>query len=387
MTIISTEIKRLWNKKSFLIILCVFVCFSIIMSLQYKNNVQNTYSVKIALVDMDQSDKSREFVKNLSSNPALEIIEKNKDDIDEINYLIKKSKINAGIIVPKDFFKNLPEAKMELIYSELDTTSPALIDMISQDFVNDVCENTMYNKIKKQYSALDADRAREEFTKLKEDNFFDLEVIKEPFNSLAGLKTKIRMDDINGFRSIFMYIITFNLLFVALSLQMMRNESKVLIDRMQVAMQANKKYFIFSNLILQFIFILVPSIMCILSLLLLKMKFVPFLYFLFTSIIVSLFIFELIAVLNSVLKDENIAFTINVVMIILFSLIGGAFFSIDIMPKAFINIASFSPFYIISSVFYEAIDGNFISIKTIIIYFILFLALYGTNLRRYSNRR
>lgn len=387
MNLMRTEVKRVLNRRSFLILFCLFVAAAIVLVFQYKDNFKVNYSVELSVIDRDKSEKSQAFLERLGANRAIHLTEGEEEDLEHLKEKIKKGELNACLIVPEDFFEDLPNAKMELIYSEFDVVAPAVIDLISQNFVDEVSEKTMLKKLGSLYSEREVERARKHFESLKKENTFDLEVIKEPYTTLAGIGGSASIDDINGFRSILMYLITFNFLFVALSLQLFRQESKGLIARMQVARGANRSYFVSSSAVLHGFFLAVPAIACLSSLLLLKMKLAPFFYLCFASLAVSLFLFELIGFLNSILRDENISFTINVLLIIFLSLVGGAFFSLDIMPKAFINMASFSPFFVLSGAFYEAIDGVYSSIGMAALYFIGFVGLYGLNLRLYSVRR
>ncbi len=387
MNLINSEIKRILNKKSFVIIFCIFLILSLLAIVKYKDGIKVDYSVEISVLDEDNSLRSKEFIEKLNANSAIKIVENKENSVEYLETMIKKSEINAGIVIPKNFFENLPDSKMELIYSDLDVLAPALIDIISQDFINDVCERTMYNKIKNQYSEKEADKAVKEFTDLKKESFFDLEVIKEPYNALSGLKSKASIDEINGLRTIFMYVITFNLLFVGLSLQLFRQESRHLISRMQVANKANRRYYISSSVVFSMLLITIPLLSCISIAFLLDMKFSYLLFLIFSCLVCSLFIYSIMTLLTSLIKEENIAFSLNVILIIFLSMVGGAFFSIDIMPEEVIKIVSKSPFYLISETFYETVDGNIESIFTTLFYLLLSLGIFSLNLKRFSTKR
>ncbi len=387
MTLYSIEIKRILNKKSFVILFIIFTLLSCFAVLKFKDSMKVDYSAELAIIDLDNSEKSVEFIANLKKNPALHIVEKDKINESDIESMIKKSDINCGIVIPKDFFKNLPNSQIRIIYSDLDVLAPALIDIISQDFVNDVCEKTMVDEIEKKYSKKDAENAIVEFEKLKNDNSFELEVIKEPFNSFSGIDKKASMDEINSIKTIFMYVIVFNLLFVGLSLLMFRGETRHLISRMQVANNANKTYFVTSTVILMFIFTLNPALVSLISAILLKMKYTAFLHLLFASLASSILIFELCGLFNSIIIDENLAFSLNVVLIIFLSLMGGAFFSLEIMPIAVKKIASLNPLYFVSEVFYEAINGETTSISKIMVCIVLYNVLFRINFKKFSIKR
>ncbi len=387
MTLYSTEIKRILNKKSFIIIFIMFTIFSCFALLQFKDSMKVDYSAELAIVDLDNSQKSTEFIAKLKENPALHIVENVNMSKNDIESMIKKSDINCGIIIPKDFFKNLPNSQIKIIYSELDVLAPALMDIISQDFVNDVCEKTMVDEVEKKYSKKDAENAIVEFEKLKNDNSFALEVIKEPFNSFSGIDKKTSMDEINSIKTIFMYVIVFNLLFVGLSLLMFRGETRHLISRMQVANKANKVYFACSTIVFLFIFAFNPFIICLLSAILLDMKLSAFLYLLFASLTSSVFVYELCGLFASLIKDENIVFSLNVVLIIFLSLMGGAFFSLDIMPITIQKIASFTnPLYMLSEAFYEAMNGES-SIRNFLFLLLLYQNLLIVNSRKFTIKR
>ncbi len=387
MTLYSTEIKRILNKKSFIVIFVIFTLLSGFAMLNFKDSMKVNYSAELAIIDLDQSEKSQDFISNLKKNPALHIVKDDRLTPSEIESMIKKSDVNCGIIIPKNFFKELPNSQIKIIYSELDVLAPALIDIISQDFVNDVCEKTVYDDISNKYSKQDAEQAIKQFNELKKGNAFKLEVIKEAYNSLAGIDKKASLDEINSIKTIFMYVIVFNLLFVGLSLQMFRADSKHLILRMQVANNANKVYFACSTIIFLFIFALNPFIICLLSAILLKMKLGAFLYLLLASLASSIFIFELCGLFNSIIKDENLAFSINVVLIIFLSLMGGAFFSLDIMPLAIKKIASINPLYMLSEVFYEAINGVDTNSLKIVYCLIFYQGFLIGNSRRFTIKR
>ncbi len=391
---INTEIKRVLNKKGFLFVYIIFLFFSIFALLQYENSFKISYTCELAIINLDKSEKSLDFIEKLEKNPAVKITsienydaegkydEKVKNNIEK---MIQDAKINACVIIPKDFFLDLPNSKLKLIYAEGDVLSPALIDIISQGFIEDVTEKIMYNKVKSQYGEKEANNSLPEYHGLKDKDFFDLEVIIESYNSLKGIKNKISIDDINGLKAIFMYLMTFNFLFVGLSLQIFKTQGDRIIKRMRVANNANRDYYIASTLISNIIIILIPIIISLVSAILLGIKTLNTIYLIFAVSVISIFILELLKLFTSLLGNGNGSFLLSIISIILLSLTGGAFFSINILSPAFVKIASYSPFYVMSSSFYNAIEGSFNASNSLICYILLSILLYTFNYKLNKN--
>ncbi len=111
--IIKDEFKTFINDKGVMLIMIVgVVLYSIFYSIPYSSEVIK--DVPIAVMDLDNSFYSREFLQKLDSTDAIKIKLKS-ENLEKIQKEFFKSNIKAYLIIPRDFSKNISRGKQSHI--------------------------------------------------------------------------------------------------------------------------------------------------------------------------------------------------------------------------------------------------------------------------------
>lgn len=373
------ELKRLFNNKTFTFIYILFLISVLSITLFYNLSGATDYKSLIGVIDLEKSQKTNEFIKKINESNSIEaVIMSDNIKIEEAKEEIKRGKLGAVLLIPSNFFENMPNEKLSFISAEGDVISPALIDLISQAFIMDVVEKELEKRVSLDMNEKKAEDSVKEYNSLKKETKFDLIINEDTFNEQKGLKTAAEQDIIDGANSIFMYISAFTVLFVAISLHISSIRSIGILKRIYLTPDSGSMYF-FSRKVLEYTLIALPIIISSIILSLkLNMLITPFLFFVIGSLISIYLVFEIGNFIYTVL-GYNTAFSIVVFLNLVLALVGGAFFSPDMLPSAILLISKFSPFNVISSVLYGATDMNFSIIPILITYFVINIILLSAN--------
>src|SRR5574344_1716595 len=107
--IFKDELKTFSHDNGALLIMVLgVIAYAIFYSIPYSSEVIK--NIPIAVMDLDNSAYSRDFIQNLDATDAIEIAFKS-EDLSLIQKEFFKEKIKAYLIVPQDFSKNLLRGK------------------------------------------------------------------------------------------------------------------------------------------------------------------------------------------------------------------------------------------------------------------------------------
>ncbi len=383
-SMVGFEIRRLVQNKVFIFIYALFLLVVVSTSLLYDLSKTLDYKSLIGVLNLDGSAKTEEFIQNLNSGRSIETMEFEKSiDINAATEYIKQGKVGAVLVIPEGFFRDLPKSKLTFISAEGDAVSPALIDLISQAFIMDVIEKELGKRVEVDMGISKVETSILEYNDLKTDSRFDLEIIEKTENEQRGLISEQKQETIDNALSIIMYIAAFTALFVSISLHISTIRNKGIVSRMFMTPSAGFEYYI-SKRIIDFILLLLPILFSsAVFAIKLNMMPIPYLFFVFGASIGIFFVFELGGFFYSKFESGT-EFSLAIFASLFLALVGGSFFSLDMLPEALKSIASLTPFSLISSAFYGATDMDFSIMPMILVYLVLLLFMTVFNYRSYS---
>ena len=103
--IMKSEYRRFFHDSGSVLIMVIgVIAYSIFYSIPYSNEVLQ--DVPIAVVDMDNTELSREFTKKLDANDNVEVVRKTVD-VNEAQHLFYSNKLKGYVVIPDDFEKNI----------------------------------------------------------------------------------------------------------------------------------------------------------------------------------------------------------------------------------------------------------------------------------------
>ncbi|MBQ3642759.1 ABC transporter permease [bacterium] len=118
--IIKSEFFHFINEPAALLIMVIgVIAYAVFYSLPYSSEIIK--EAPIGIVDMDSSDLSREFIRNIDTTDSLDVVytAQSKQDAENQFY---KNKIKGFIIIPKDFEKDILRGKQTDISLYADTS-------------------------------------------------------------------------------------------------------------------------------------------------------------------------------------------------------------------------------------------------------------------------
>ena len=103
--IMKSEYRRFFHDGGSVLIMVIgVIAYSIFYSIPYSHEVLQ--EVPVAVVDMDNTELSREFTQRLDANDNVEVVRKTTDK-NEAQHLFYSSKLKGYIVIPKDFEKDI----------------------------------------------------------------------------------------------------------------------------------------------------------------------------------------------------------------------------------------------------------------------------------------
>lgn len=357
MIFLTMEVKRLFRNISFALMYALFLLFCLYFSLTIDLAEDIDYRSLIAVIDEDSSPKSLALIEKLNEGTAL------KADLvpdGAQSKLILDGGYAAVLRIPKGFFEELPKAKMEFSYVENDQISPALIDLITQAFITDAVEKVLEARLVKEFGPEVLEKSAAEYEDLKKETIFDLEVIESVEEGASGLQRKLDRFEIANSSSFLLYVAGLSILFASIALNVSKLNDKALLGALLVRNNSLLKYFWVKKL-LDYVLVSLPlltSTLIVLSRL--EFRLPALIYFMAVGLLVNILVYELCEVIAYSL-DADYALYLMVFVGIGLSLIGGAFFSLDLLPKALIEISQKTPLGFLKAAFFDsyALKFNF----------------------------
>lgn len=369
MNILKFEFKNFISDKISMFLFIVFLFSPIAIHLSMNNAELLDYKIAVAVIDLDKSIESNKYIESLKQNEILDIIQlENNDKIDD---LLKKSLIESSITIPKNYFKDVLNSKIQVNYLNYSTIAPSLLDIFAKDLMPFMAKQRLVNVTKKYISESFEIKALEKFEKANSDYDFNLYSKMLKIGKYEGLKVEYQAKIVElgklllGFFTSIISII-FSLSY-AINLEV-KNTYRIL----TIKDFYRKKYIIqrffnyFKLVVLSTVSTI--SIVCNVGF---KVNFaIPLILY---TVLIPILFFEIFCFVYNLNISVHMSNLLNIGIILLSSIFGGAYFSIDLLPKAYHKILSFIPFYQLNSIYYSIING--LDIKKTAIYIITVIIL------------
>lgn len=366
---ISVEIKRILKHRYF--IFCyIFVLFIMAIAFFMLSNMAiKDAKIPIAIIDYDKSEFSKKYIKRVEKSDLIMVV-KTK----EPKKLLNKGVINAVVEIPKDFFVKF-NSKIKFTSKSDDIVSPAIVDKLFEDFVLDLGKYRLKQKITKNMGDKYVKDALIEYDKLQSDNQFELDIENHIKGSIKGVTGEYKANLISNTKNYIMYSFIFISIIIIINLNMISILRSKYVKRISLSTVGAFKYFLISDFV-SIIFVSLPIIVVnLLSFILLSLSFNSFLYLCVVSLVIMLFLFFVIQLIFVSLDNDYYSFGSSMFIIMILAIVGGAFFDIDMMPKALTKTFEILPFNIISKSYYQSIVGNYSVDKNIILYVVISLVI------------
>lgn len=381
MYLMSMEIKRLFKNLSFVLMYALFLSSCLFFSFTIDLSEDIDYRSLIAVVDEDGSEKSKAFIDKMNQGSALkaDLVEGGDE-----RRLILDGGYGAVLRIPEGFFGKLPYAKLEYSYAENDQISPALIDLITQGFIADAVERVLEKRLDIEFGAEVVNKSLDEYEDLKKETMFDLEVIESVEEGAHGLSRKLDRYEIANSSSLLLYIAGLSVLFAAIALNVSKLNDKAVLGVLLVRNNGLFKYFWLKKF-LDYILISLPLLVSTLIVFSrLEFRLPALLYFIITGLIVNILIYEILEFISYALEADYALYLMVFVGIGL-AIVGGAFFSLDLLPHALIELSQKTPLGFLKSAFFGAYVMEF-NYTMIWFFLLLSLVLISLNYRLLKNK-
>lgn len=354
MNMLGIEIKRLLRNYSFVFLYLFFAVLTLFFALTIDLGGEVDYRSLIAVIDEENSDKSRNFIERINRGTA---IKADFVEVSDSRDLILNKGYGAVLTIPMGFFDELPNSRLIYEYAENDAVSGALIDLIAQGFVQDSIEKVLEERIINEFGEDRVDISIEEYENLKKETKFDLEVIESVSEKAGGLKSEVDEREIAAASSFLLYVAGLGVLFASISLNISKLKNKGILGALLVRNRALTRYFVSKKLIdytLVAFPLLVSSLIIMSSL---GFRISSIIYFVLCGLLANLVIYELCEFINYVIDTEYSIYLLFFAGLSL-ALIGGAFFSLDLLPAAVIDISRKTPLGFLKKAFFDSYYGT-----------------------------
>lgn len=343
--------KLLWFLFFFILLFFSFVLITFIEQIETKSKLP------IALVDEDNSKLSNLLHLHLKENEVLNIIDTNKKYAMQ---LLKNSKVEAVYQIPKDYEKRVLDSSndklIKVYYLNGSSIGKVVSDIFASEMLFDICTQKTLDLLKKI-------NENNQEKKVKESaNYFN-KVIQNKRNACVKVmnikldnrknnneksnieNTLIYQQVIIGLMAVF---IAFLILFAASSII----KDKELGTYQRLFTIINNRFMIIFSDILS-IWILGSIISCILSLLIIiKIPFQDINQILSLLILFEAYVFVIVSffVMCSIIMKKIITLqVVGAIILIIFAIIGGNFWTIDLLNPFITNIIKLIPNYLLIS--------------------------------------
>ncbi len=356
----TAELKRIIKNKLFKVNYIAFII--IIISLLALTFFQGKAQDKIAIfvIDNDKSVESTQYIERLSKAELIKVVQTGN-----AKNLLQRNMVNAILEIPKDFFKNFKE-KLEFTTKSYDITSPAIIDNVAEAFIADIGRYKLSQKVKYTFDESYIKKAIADYNKKQNENEFNLDIDIKTSEKYTGIIGEYREKAINKSKTFLMYSIIFLAILLVISLNMTSILKNKFINKLTLSKIGFIRYYLnnsLANLTIITSVLLPITIICAVRI---KLTLLSLLYLFLVELISIYLLTQIIQLIFTLIKRDNYSFAISLFLIIISGIIGGAFFNIDMMPKALLSIAKYSNFYTINTAYYSAISGKYIILPTII---------------------
>ncbi len=345
------ELKRICKNKYFIIsyIGFIIVLISLLLITLYINDSGNR--VSIYLIDNEKSRLSQEYISRLKESDLLSIVEEG----DEIK-LLNTGKIDAILEIPDGFFTDF-KSKLKFTSKSDDLVSAAIIDTIAEKFIPDLGRYMLDQKVEFWIGSKYVKDSIIEYDKRQQESKFELKISNVVSDNITGIKGEYKEKKIAKAKNFFMYSLIFLSILLIINLNMISIFRTKIMQRIKISKIGKTRYYLYSNAISLLLITIPVIIITIITKLILNLTTSSLLSLLITTLIQVFIIYLIIQIVFFLIKRDEYAFSLSLLIIILLGIVGGAFFDIDMMPKAIVKLFNYTPFASIYRAFYSSIIG------------------------------
>jgi ABC-type polysaccharide/polyol phosphate export permease len=348
--LVSINIKLFFQKRLLVLATLLFpVLFYIFFSIIF-TNYDDVSKIPVTVIDEDHTIVSIQVMDNLTSNMALKIV---PADYKKAVKLLDNNRIEAIFILTKGFEDKIKQSDyteaIQLVHLDKSAIGPALSDIIASEVMMSVA---VYKAANESLLFETTHGYKELFKKtetkglqLVEDSFFDMGVNSTVLTPRAQLEEEFDVSTllkINTTLGYSLIVFSFSLMF----------SNGHLIDQWQLKkrliMTGYKSIHFFISELSTIIItgILIVIIMIAITIMGLGLTNISTILTIATTLILHiLFMSQLILVLTTVMKDKTKYQSIIAPIIFILGLLGGAFWSTELLSDSVIVIAKLSPIY------------------------------------------
>jgi ABC-2 type transport system permease protein len=343
--------------------------------------------VPIAVIDEDFTELSQKMLSNLSNHDALNL---RSTDKDQAFKLIERNYIEAIFILKKGFQENIKknnfDGSIQLIYLDKSNIAPAMGDIVASAIISDLAIYKAANTSVQFESKYDLenlfDKTEKKGYELLESNSFEMTVESQVKKPNALLKEDIQIQKfLKTHVTLGFSLVVFSFVFLF--------SSSYIIDAKKYGVEEKlltigfKSHHLFwgqwhSLLISAFLMSFFQIIFIVFNFKLFELKQIEIL--LMTYSLHGLFLINLTLLFTRMMKHKHKYQSLLAPLIFLLGLVGGAFWSVELLSESFQWVSNLSPFYwslnLLDQMVLNVMDNSYIqSILTYLLFNVLFLCL------------
>ncbi|MCK8059391.1 MULTISPECIES: ABC transporter permease [unclassified Fusibacter] len=352
------QVTQLLRAKGFLVVyvLSLLLLFISLRGWLPFSTVQMELS--IAVIDNDESQDSRTFIDLLEENTLVRPILTSEADAVK---LLKREVIEAYLVIPKDYFKPFGRQQLSLNYLTYNAVAPVLVDVIAQDLMPFIAKSRLIRATTTYLDDSWTETALEYYTLYEEDSSFSLTTQLVLVDTWLGIKGDINQKKINYARSLIGYGLTLIILLLVLTLSGSGLTDYGLQPRTGTIFGLNRSLFI-SRRVVHYTLVLLPWFFILNSIAgQIGLTLNAALAILVMGVLVIVLYYELLSLFQLKFQRHIYAQLITISLVLIPALLGGAFFSIDLLSGPILELVGWLPFYHITQVFYECLTSGGLS--------------------------
>ncbi len=346
-----SEIKRILKNKYFMIsyIVSFMAILALFFFVQYSTSGDN--KVLVYIIDNDKSVLSENYINKLKESKLVEITQTGDSE-----RLLKKEKIDAILEIPKGFFVDYKK-QMKFKSKSNDLISAAIIDNLAENFISDLGRYMLMKKVKSTFGEKYVDKSLINYDKSLSNSRFELDIEQKSNNAIKGITGEYREKVIAKAKTFFMYATVLLSVVVMINLNVISIFGTKKMTRIKISKTGSMRYYCYSVFTSILFISLIQIIISTITAYMLSLTNKSMIILISLSFVYTMIIYFIVLIVFTTVKRTEYAFSLSLLLIIMLAILGGAFFDVDMMPKAISSIVRYTPFYKLNEVFYTVIMG------------------------------
>jgi hypothetical protein len=350
MTALQLQIKKLSQSKGFLLFYLLLLVLLVFSFRGWEKAGANDLKLSVALIDEDTSLESKAFIQSILDNDLLDTVQTSEVHAKK---LLKHEVIEVYLIIPRDFFDNFGEKKLSLNYLTHNPLAPVLVDVFSQDLMPYIAKYRLKRASDFYLTEDEPSQALAYFDTFKNNETLALSTDLVLVDSWLGIHGEINQKKLNYANALMGYGLTIITLFISMTLSSSDQNDMQLNIRASSIFHLNIKLFI-SKRIIHYFLLLLPWLLICLSIhqhinLTSKATISTFVF----GLLLLIIYYEGMSLVQLTYNRYLYVQLITTSLVIIPALLGGAFFSTDILSKGLLSIIKWMPFYHMKNLFYQ----------------------------------